>query len=60
MSDFDLPKVNRKLNKTIRFPEDMIAQVEETIRGKDISFSAFVVEAVRHALLEMDRKKNKR
>ena len=37
-------------NKSIRFPNDLIEQVEDAIRGQDCTFSAFVVEAVRVAL----------
>jgi hypothetical protein len=37
-------------NKTIRFPDDVIEQVEEAIRGTNSNFSAFVIEATRVAL----------
>ena len=50
MQKFKIPNQPRALNKTIRFPEDIIAQVEDTICGKNCTFSAFVVEAVRWAL----------
>ncbi len=50
MRKFKIPKLETRTNKTIRFPDDVIDQVEEAIRGKDCTFSAFVVEAVRVAL----------
>ena len=50
MRKFKIPAVSPTTNKSIRFPNDVISQVEEAIRGKDCTFSAFVVEAVRVAL----------
>lgn len=50
MRKFTIPAIPPTTNKSIRFPNDVIEQVEEAIRGKDCTFSAFVVEAVRVAL----------
>ena len=50
MRKFKIPAVPPTTNKSIRFPNDVIAQVEKAIRGRDCTFSAFVVEAVRVAL----------
>ena len=50
MKKFKIPKTPSSTNKSIRFPDDLIEQVEEAIRGQDCIFSAFVVEAVRVAL----------
>ncbi|MBP3699355.1 MAG: hypothetical protein J6J01_07770 [Oscillospiraceae bacterium] len=50
MAKFKIPKIPSTTNKSIRFPNDLIDAVEEAIRGKDCTFSAFVVEAVRVAL----------
>lgn len=47
---FTIPSIPPTTSKGIRFPNDVIAQVEEAIRGKDCTFSAFVIEAVRVAL----------
>lgn len=47
---FKIPKTPSPTNKSIRFPNDLIEQVEDAIRGQDCTFSAFVVEAVRVAL----------
>lgn len=41
-------------NKCIRFPNDVIERVEESIKGKDCTFSAFVIEAVRVALYNLE------
>ncbi len=50
MKKFIIPNIPPTTQKSIRFPNDLIDQVEEVIRGKDCTFSAFVVEAVRVAL----------
>ena len=50
MKKFKIPKTPSSTNKSIRFPDDLIEQVQEAIRGQDCTFSAFVVEAVRVAL----------
>ena len=50
MRKFRIPKPPTATNKSIRFPDDVINQVEDAIRGTSCSFSAFVVEAVRVAL----------
>ena len=50
MAKFRIPSVPPTTNKSIRFPNDMIEAVEEAIRGKDCTFSAFVIEATRVAL----------
>ena len=57
MGRFQIPKTPSTTNKTIRFPDDVIAQVEEAIRGKDSSFSAFVIAAVRLALQDLEDQK---
>lgn len=50
MAKFKLPVVPKTTSKTIRFPNDLIDGVEEAIRGTEVTFSAFVIEAVRVAL----------
>lgn len=50
MRKFRIPSIPATEPKSIRFPVDVIAEVEDVIRGKDCTFSAFVVEAVRVAL----------
>ena len=50
MKKFKIPSVPPTTNKSIRFPNDLLEQVENAIRGTACTFSAFVVEAVRVAL----------
>ena len=47
---FKIPSVPPTSNKGIRFPNDLIEEVEHAIQGKECTFSAFVIEAVRVAL----------
>lgn len=54
MGKFQIPSIPPTTNKTIRFPNDVIEQVEHAIQGKDCTFSAFVIAAVRMALEEID------
>lgn len=53
---FKIPSIPPTTNKTIRFPNDVIEQVESAIQGKDCTFSAFVIAAVRAALEELRKK----
>lgn len=50
VKEFKIPSIPPTTNKTVRFPNDLIEGVENAIRGKDCTFSAFVIEAVRSAL----------
>lgn len=50
MRKFKIPSIPPTINKSIRFPEDVIDEVEAAIQGTNCTFSAFVVEAVRVAL----------
>ncbi len=47
---FKIPSIPMTTPKTIRFPNDVIEEIEEVIKGKDCTFSAFVIEAVKTAL----------
>lgn len=53
MAKFRIPKIPPTTNKTVRFPNDVIEEVEAAIVGKECTFSAFVIAAVRHALEEL-------
>lgn len=55
---FQIPSVPPTTNKNIRFPNALIAQVEELIRGKESTFSAFVVAAVRAAVEEVQNQQD--
>lgn len=51
MAHFRIPVIPPTCNKTIRFPVDVIEDVEYLIRGKQCTFSALVIEAVRTAII---------
>ncbi len=53
MGKFQIPRVPGTTNKTIRFPNDVIEQVESEIVGTGCTFSAFVIAAVKAALEEL-------
>lgn len=50
MKKFQIPAVPPTTNKCIRFSNNIIEEVEQAIEGKQCTFTAFVVEAVRVAL----------
>lgn len=49
-----MPRVPQSTTKSIRFPNDVIERVEKAIVGRDCTFTAFIVEAVRVALDNLD------
>lgn len=57
MGKFIIPETPPTVNKTIRFPSNVVKEVEEVIRGKDCTFSAFVIAAVRAALDDLENTK---
>lgn len=54
MGKFKIPETPPTTNKTIRFPNDVVEAVETAIQGKDCTFSAFVIAAVRAALEDLN------
>ena len=54
MKSFKIPSIPPTTNKCIRFPNDVIEEVENAIKGKNCTFSAFVIEAVRVALENLE------
>ena len=50
MKKFKIPSIPPTTNKCIRFPNEIIEDVENAIKGKNCTFTAFVIEAVRVAL----------
>ena len=54
MGKFKIPSTPPTINKTIRFPSDVVEKVEEAIQGKNCTFSAFVIAAVQAALEDLD------
>lgn len=53
MKAFKIPVVPITTPKTIRFPNNIIDEIEEAIRGQECTFSDFVREAVKNALEEL-------
>jgi len=41
-------------NKGIRFPVPLIEEIEVAIKGKNLTFSGFVIQACEYALANMD------
>lgn len=58
MKKFHIPSIPPTTNKSVRFPNNMIDEVEAAIRGTDCTFSAFVIEAVRVALESLREDEN--
>ena len=54
MGKFQIPTNPPTVNKTIRFPSDVVEAVEIAIKEKDCTFSAFVIAAVRAALDDLE------
>ena len=47
-------------NKSIRFTVDLINRIEKAIVGKDVSFTAFVIQACEYALANMEVEEKKK
>ncbi len=58
MGKFKIPSVSPTTNKTIRFPNDLIEEVENAICGTSCTFSAFVIASVRSALGDLKENKD--
>ena len=58
MKKFKIPTIPQTTNKCIRFPNNIIEDVERAIEGKDCTFTAFVVEAVKVALENLNEDEN--
>lgn len=56
MKSFKIPVIPSTTPKTIRFPDPTIERIEKAIRGKNSTFSAFVVAATHKALDELENK----
>lgn len=53
MSKFKIPVTPTSSTRSIRFPDSLIEEVEDTIKDKATNFNAFIVAATRHALDEL-------
>lgn len=45
-------------NKTVRFPIDMLARIEDVMLEKNVSFSGFVLQSCEYVLDELDKEKS--
>ena len=54
---FQIKTKKESENKTIRFPVPLIERINNAIKNKNISFSAFVIQACEYALSELDNEK---
>lgn len=54
MNNFKIPIIPSTTQRSIRFPNDLIDAVENAIKGKQTTFSAFIVAATRHAIDELN------
>ena len=54
MRPIKIPRVPPTVSKSVRIPIDVVEEVEKVIRGKECTFSAFVVEAVRIMLENLE------
>ena len=50
MSEFKIPSTPPTTVKSIRFPNNIVEDVEKAIEGKECTFTAFIVEATKVAL----------
>ena len=55
--NFKIPYIPPTTSKSIRFPNNVIEEVENVIKGKQCTFTAFIVEAVRVALINIEKDK---
>ena len=58
MNSFKIPIIPSTTQRSIRFTNDLIDDVENAIRGKETTFTAFIVAATRHALDELNSNNN--
>lgn len=52
-----IPKPPPSVTKSIRFPNEVAEGIEREICGRNCTFTAFVVEAVRAALLDLEEQR---
>lgn len=51
---FEPDKKKETLNKTIRFPKELVDKIEEQVAQNDSYFSSFVIQACEYAVKEME------
>lgn len=52
------PNKKETENKTIRFPIDLIENIEKAIQNKEVTFSRFVIQACEYALNNLEDSQN--
>lgn len=52
------PNKKETENKTIRFPIDLIENIEKAIQNKEVTFSRFVIQACEYALNNLEDNQN--
>ncbi len=60
MKKFKIPSIPPTTNKCIRFTNNNIEDVEKAINGKDCTFTAFVIEAIKVALENLKENDNEK
>lgn len=58
MSKFKIPVIPKSTTRSIRFPNDVIEEIQKTIVGKDTNFNTFIVSTARYALASLKEEKN--
>ena len=53
MATFKIPEIPPTTNKTIRIPNNLIEEIEREIRGKNCTFTDFIIAAIRTALQDL-------
>ena len=51
---FEPDKKKETLNKTIRFPKELVDKIEKQVAENDSYFSSFVIQACEYAINEME------
>ena len=54
MRKFKIPVLPTSTPKSIRFPNDVIEEIEEKLIGTDCTFSKFIVEACKYVIKELN------
>ena len=49
------PDKKESENKTIRFPVDLLDEIESVINNNNVTFSGFVLQACKYALDNLDK-----
>lgn len=56
MEKFKIQKSPTSHNKIIRIPDELIEKIEDYITKNDCTFTDFIIEAIRFAFRNMDKK----